>query len=102
MSPSSLLTKNCNCGSQSVLTSSLDKTVIIKESQTDSHVTTHSTINVESISHGAPSNTRDEIDIQSPTKIKRKSNLNHYTDEIPHETENKPQLIDEHFLEVPE
>ena len=49
-----------------------------------------------------PSNTRHEIDMQSPTKIKRKSNLNHYTYEIPHETENKPELIDEHFLEVQE
>ena len=78
--------------SESVLTSSLDKTIGIEEPQTDPHVTTHSTINVESISHEAPTNTKDEIDIEPPTKIKRKSNLNHYTDKIPHEIENESQL----------
>ena len=47
--------------SQSVLTSSLDKTDGIQEPQTDSYVTTHSTINVELISHEATTNTKDEI-----------------------------------------
>ena len=64
-------------------------------------MTTHSTINVESISHEVPTDTKDEIDIEPPTKIKRKINLNRYTDEILHEIENVSQLIDEHFLEEP-
>ena len=82
--------------------SNFGKTFGIQEPQTDSHVTTHCTINVESISHETPTNTKDEIDIEPPTKIKRKSNLNHQTDRIPHEIENESQLIDEDFLEEPE
>ena len=81
--------------------SNFGKTFGIQEPQTDSHVTTHCTINVESISHETPTNTKDEIDIEPPTKIKRKSNLNHQTDRIPHEIENESQLIDEDFLEEP-
>ena len=82
--------------------SSFGKTFGIEEPQTDSHVTVHSTIKVESISHEAPTDIKDEIlDIEPPTKIKRKSNLNHHTDEILHEIENESQLIDEHILEEP-
>ena len=81
--------------------SSFGKTFGIEEPQTDLHVTTHSTINVESISHEAPTDTKDEIYIEPPTKIKCKSNLNYNTDEILHEIENESQLIDEHFLEEP-
>ena len=88
--------------SQSVLRSSFRKTFRIEEPQTDSHVTTLSAVNVESISHEAPTDTKDEIDIEPPTKIKRKSKLNHHTDKIPHEIGNESQLIDEHFLEEPE
>ena len=58
-------------------------------------LTIHSTINVESILHEAPTTTKDEIDINPPTKIKLKSNLNDHTDEIPRESENQSQLIDE-------
>ena len=79
--------------------SSFGKTFGIEEPQTDSLVTTHSIINVESIFHEAPTDTKDEIDIEPPTKIKCKSNLNYNTDEILHEIENESQLIDEHFLE---
>ena len=82
--------------------SNFGKTFGIEEPQTDSYVTTHSAVNVELIPHEAPTDTKDEIDIEPPTKIKRKSNLNHHTDEIPHEIENESQLIDEHFLEEPE
>ena len=82
--------------------SNFGKTFGIQEPQTDSHVTTHCTINVESISHETPTNTKDEIDIEPPTKIKRKSNLNHQTDRIPHKIENESQLIDEDVLEEPE
>ena len=74
------------------------KTVQIEEPQTDSNLTTHSTINVESISHEAPTNTKDEIDIEPLTKIKRKSNLNHHNGDIPHKIENESQLIDENFF----
>ena len=81
--------------------SNFGKTFGIQEPQTDSHVTTHCTINVESISHETPTNTKDEIDIELPTKIKRKSDLSHHTDRIPHEIENESQLIDEDFLEEP-
>ena len=87
--------------SQSVLTSSLDKTIGTEESQTDSHVTAHSTINVELISYEPSTNTKDEIDIKSPTKTKCKRNLNHHIDEVPHETENESQHINEHFLKEP-
>ena len=82
--------------------SSLGKTFGIEEPQIDSHVTTHSVTNVESISHEAPTDTKDEINVEPPIKIKRKSNLNHHTNEILHEVENKSQLIDEHFLEESE
>ena len=44
--------------------------------------------------HEAPTTTIDEIDINPPTKIKIKSNLNHHTAEIPSESENQSQLID--------
>ena len=65
-------------------------------------MTAHSAIKVESISHEAQTDIKDEIlDIEPPTKIKRKSNWNHHTDEILHEIENESQLIDEHILEEP-
>ena len=87
--------------SQSVLRSSFGKTFGFEEPQTDLHVATYSAIDAESISHEASNHTKDEIDIEPPTKIKRKSNLNHHTDKIPHEIKNDSQLIDEHFLEEP-
>ena len=55
-------------------------------------MTPHSTINVESISHEAPTNTKDEINIKPPTKTKGKSNLYHHTNEIPHKIENDINL----------
>ena len=88
--------------SQSVLTSSLEKTVGIEKPQTDSHLTTYSTNNVKSISHESPTNIKGEIDTEPRTKIKRKSNLNHYNDEILHESKNESQFINERFLEEPE
>ena len=87
--------------SQSVLRSSFGKTFGVEEPQTDSHVATYSAIGAESISHEASNHTKDEIDIEPLTKIKRKSNLNHHTDKIPHKIKNDSQLIDEHFLEEP-
>ena len=50
----------------------------------------------------APTNTKDEVDIEPSTKIKCKSNLNRHTDEILQEIENESQLINEHFLKEPE
>ena len=88
--------------SQSVLTSSLDKTVGIEKPQTDSHLTTYSTNNVKSISHESPTNIKGEIDIEPRTKIKCKSNLNHHNDEIPHKSKNESQFTNEQFLEKPE
>ena len=70
---------------QSVLRSSFGKTFGIWEPQTDSHVTPHSAINIESISHVALISTNNEISIEPPTKTKCESNLNHHTDEILHE-----------------
>ena len=67
---------------QSVLKTSFGKIVGIKETQIDSDVTTHSTINIELISHEAPTKTKNQIDIKPLTKIKCKNNLNHHTDEI--------------------
>ena len=50
--------------SQSVLRSSFGKAFGIKEPQTDLHVTTHSTINFELISHEAATDTKDKIDVK--------------------------------------
>ena len=76
--------------------------VVLVKPLESKNMTAHSTIKVESISHEAQTDIKDEIlDIEPPTKIKRKSNLNHHTDEILHEIENESQLIDEHILEEP-
>ena len=76
--------------------------VVLVKPLESKNMTAHSTIKVESISHEVQTDIKDEIlDIEPPTKIKRKSNLNHHTDEILHEIENESQLIDEHILEEP-
>ena len=83
--------------SQSVLTTSLGNHDGIEKLEKDLHVTAHSTINIESILHKAPTNTKDDIDIKHRIKIKCNSNLNHHNEKILQKIENESQLIDEQF-----
>ena len=87
--------------SQSVLTTSFGNHDGVEKPEKDLHVTAHSTINIESISHKAPTNTKDDIDIKPRIKIKCNSNLNHHNEKILQKIENECQLIDEQFLEEP-
>ena len=87
--------------SQSVLTTSLGNHDGIEKLEKDLHVTAHSTINIESILHKAPTNTKDDIDIKHRIKIKCNSNLNHHNEKILQKIENESQLIDEQFWEEP-
>ena len=87
--------------SQSVLTTSFGNHDGIEKPKKDLHVTAHSTINIESISHKSPTNTKDDIDIKPRIKTKCNSNLNQHNEKILQKIENECQLIDEQFLEEP-